>query len=229
MEPPRACCFFFGPPGTGKTTFARAIASRLGWPFVEIYPSRLATDHGGLALALRDTFESIGRLERVAVFIDEVEEIAPARTFPPAGEPGRGSHGVVNEMLKIIPAFRERDSRLLICATNSIPALSCLPPPGVFETTRSWGRPTRTRGLRCGPVVARADRSDVDVNKLVAASTLTPADMSLCAQTAAQRAFERDARGQPQIPRSPRGNDNRVSRCDLRYAPDRKRSRRRFP
>ena len=41
LVPPRAIVLF-GPPGTGKTTFAKGAASRLGWPFVELYPSRLA-------------------------------------------------------------------------------------------------------------------------------------------------------------------------------------------
>ena len=36
----RSC--LFGPPGNGKTTFAKGAASRLGWPFVELFPSRLA-------------------------------------------------------------------------------------------------------------------------------------------------------------------------------------------
>ena len=31
----------FGPPGTGKTSFVKAIAGRLGWPFVELLPSKL--------------------------------------------------------------------------------------------------------------------------------------------------------------------------------------------
>ena len=41
---PPAAVMLFGPPGTGKTSFARAIASRLSWAFVEIHPSLLG--HG---------------------------------------------------------------------------------------------------------------------------------------------------------------------------------------
>ncbi|MEK7663598.1 MAG: GNAT family N-acetyltransferase, partial [Actinomycetota bacterium] len=118
VEPPKAIVLF-GPPGTGKTTFAKAIASRLEWPFVEVYPSRLAASPEGLAGGLREVFEKIAELDNAVVFIDEVEEIASQR----GGEPPSATQGVTNELLKLIPAFRERPGKLLICATNFIRAI----------------------------------------------------------------------------------------------------------
>src|SRR5713226_4909536 len=118
LVPPRAIVLF-GPPGTGKTTFAKGAASRLGWPFVELFPSRLAGESpAGLASALREAFSLVAELDKVVLFIDEVEEIAGMRQ-PRAVS---AAQGVTNEMLKLIPPFREQDERLLICATNSVRA-----------------------------------------------------------------------------------------------------------
>ncbi|MCX4744059.1 bifunctional GNAT family N-acetyltransferase/ATP-binding protein [Kitasatospora sp. NBC_01287] len=209
VRPPRAIALF-GPPGTGKTTFARAIASRLGWPFVELLPSRLA-DQGNPAAALRTAFARIGELERVLVFIDEVEEIAPARGLGAGQADGRGrseaaaaAHGVTNELLKIIPGFRERDERLLVCATNSVRSLDqAFLRHGRFDYLVPIGTPDAAARAAIWRRHA-ADRPTVDLDALVAASaSFTPADIEHAARGAAQAAFERDlARPVPGPPES---------------------------
>jgi len=188
VTPPRSVVLF-GPPGTGKTTFAKAVASRLEWPFVEVFPSRLAADPQGLAGALRQVFLDIGRLDHAVVFIDEVEEIASART----GEASSPLQGVTNELLKIIPAFREKEGRILICATNFIRSLDkaflrhgrfdyVIPigPPDLEARTAIWNR-----------YIPPAVSPQIDLDALARASErFSPADIEFAARKASQQALE---------------------------------------
>ena len=86
---------------------------------MELFPSRLSDTPGGLAAALRTSFEVVGHLEHAVVFIDEVEEIASRR----GGIPPSPTQGVTNELLKLVADFRDHSGRLLICATNFVRAL----------------------------------------------------------------------------------------------------------
>lgn len=190
VAPPKAV-ILFGPPGTGKTSFAKAVASRLGWPFVELFPSRLAADTSeGLAAALRETFADLAELDSVLLFIDEVEEIAGVRSGK-AVDPG---HGVTNELLKLIPVFREPDSRLLVCATNSVRSLdAAFLRPGRFDYVIPIGPPDPTARAAIWGRYLRESAHSVDLGQLVEDSELfTPADIEFAARKGAQAAFERE-------------------------------------
>ncbi len=193
VAPPRAV-MLFGPPGTGKTTFAKAMASRLEWAFVEVFPSRLAGEPGGLAAALRDTFKHIDELQHCVVFIDEVEEIASHRR----GDPPSPTQGVTNELLKLIPAFRERPDRLLVCATNFIRSVdSAFLRHGRFDYVIPIGLPDdEARRAIWQRYVPEVSRDIVDFDAVVAASDgFTPADIEYAARTASQSALEESLEG----------------------------------
>jgi len=197
VSPPKAV-ILFGPPGTGKTTFAKAVAGRLGWPFVELFPSRLAAPDVTMPTALREMFSSLTELEAAVVFIDEVEEIAGSRS----GIPSDPAHGVTNELLKLIPTFRQHEERLLICATNSVRSLdSAFLRPGRFDYIIPVGPPDVLARKAIWNRYLGVTADSVEVDKLVEATDMfTPADIEFAARKGAQCAFEREIefrRGEP--------------------------------
>lgn len=197
LRPP-ATALMFGPPGTGKTTFARATAGRLGWPFVELLPSKLSSGEGTLANELREAFIELGRLDHVVIFIDEFDEIAPAREMRPA------SAGVVNELLKSIPDFRRRPGKLLICATNFVETIDpAVMRPGRFDLLIGIGPPDQTAltALWEQALATMNLEPGVDVTALAARCVgFTPGDVDLAAQRAAAEAFARArSEGRPAV------------------------------
>lgn len=192
VKPPKSV-ILFGPPGTGKTSFAKAVASRLGWPFVELFPSRLAAAaSGGLAASLREVFADLAELDELLLFIDEVEEIAGARE----GTATSAAHGVTNELLKLIPAFREDYGRLLICATNSVRSLdSAFLRPGRFDYVIPVGPPDEPAREAIWRRYLGPAAENIDLDHLVRSTAhFTPADIEYAARAGAQSAFERAMR-----------------------------------
>jgi len=105
-----------------------------------------------------------------------------------------GVQGVTNEMLKLIPPFREQDERLLICATNSVRALDgAFLRHGRFDYVIPVGPPDpAAREAIWDRYLASIPHRDLEMAAIVAGSRLfTPADIEFAARRTAQLAFER--------------------------------------
>lgn len=103
------------------------------------------------------------------LFIDEVEEIASVRS----GTAVDPSHGVTNELLKLIPGFRGHDDRLLICATNSVRSLDpAFLRPGRFDYVIPVGPPDPQARSAIWRRYLGPAATHVDLHRLVEASAM---------------------------------------------------------
>jgi transitional endoplasmic reticulum ATPase len=189
--PPKAI-MFFGPPGTGKTHFVRAIAGILQWWRIEVSPSDLMQDGADRVGAnLKRLMERARNLDKTVLFIDEFEEIAESRD-----QASRVDKSITNEFLKQVPLLKKHGKKiLLVCATNYISQLDaallrpgrfdCIIPVGVLEP--------QARKIVFEHYLSRTNRGEVDVDKIVSMIPLfTPADIEYLFQKVTQVVFERE-------------------------------------
>jgi SpoVK/Ycf46/Vps4 family AAA+-type ATPase len=192
VKAPRSVVLF-GPPGTGKTTFAKGIASRLLWPFVSLEVAQLAGDRGEDPTLLSETFDRLLDAPAAVAFFDEVEDLAADRQSD-----RRVSSRVTNEFLRQLPRMRDSLDHLLVCATNSVGSLDpAFLRPGRFDYVVPVGPPDeQARASIWRRYVGDITDEEVDVDALVAAShRFTPADIEFAAAKAAQLAFEAEHSG----------------------------------
>jgi SpoVK/Ycf46/Vps4 family AAA+-type ATPase len=183
---------FFGPPGTGKTHFVKAIAGVLSWWYIEILPSMLMADGiEKLGANLHAIMEKARTLEDAVIFIDEFDEIAGSRDKATMVD-----KSITNEFLKQVPLIKNQGNKiLLVCATNYIRQLdAALLRPGRFDCIIPVGDLDEDgRKTILEYYLTRLNTKGIDLDRIVSmTSRFTPADIEYLFQQVAQFAFEEE-------------------------------------
>ena len=117
IKPPKGV-LMFGPPGTGKTMLARAVAARVKATFLKLAGSQLVQAYiGDGAKMVRDAFALAREKAPTIVFIDEIDAVGLKRS----GGDGHGSQEVQRTMLELLnqlDGFSSSDDVKVIAATN---------------------------------------------------------------------------------------------------------------
>ncbi len=120
-----------GPPGTGKTMLAKAVANESDAYFITINgPEIMSKYYGESEHKLRDAFDEAGKNAPAIIFIDEIDSIAPKR----AEVAGEVERRVVAQLLSLMDGLKSRKNVIVIGATNRPEALDmALRRPGRFD------------------------------------------------------------------------------------------------
>ncbi|CAK9003590.1 Cell division cycle protein 48 homolog (Valosin-containing protein homolog) (VCP) [Durusdinium trenchii] len=114
VKPPRGV-LLYGPPGSGKTLIARAIANETGAFFFLINGPEIMSKMAGEAESnLRKAFEEAEKNSPAIIFIDEIDSIAPKRDKTS----GEVEKRVVSQLLTLMDGIKGRGQVVVIAATN---------------------------------------------------------------------------------------------------------------
>lgn len=181
-----------GPPGTGKTMMARAVAGEAGVPFFTVSGSEFVEMFVGVgASRVRDLFDKAKKSAPCIIFIDEIDAIGRRR-----GSGLGGGHDereqTLNQILVEMDGFEKDQNVIVLAATNRADVLDpALLRPGRFDRRVNVTLPERQDRLAILKVHFKNKpcADDVDLDALAAKTAgMSGADLMNIANEAAIRA-----------------------------------------
>ena len=185
-----------GPPGTGKTMLAKAVAGESNVPFFSISGSEFVEMFVGMGAAkVRDLFKQAKEKAPCIVFIDEIDAIGQRRDGRAIGNDEREQ--TLNQLLTEMDGFEGNNGVIILAATNRPESLDpALTRPGRFDRRVPVELPDlkgREAILRVHAKHVRTDGS-VDFNRIARMSSgASGAELANIVNEAALRAV-RDGR-----------------------------------
>ncbi len=123
-----------GPPGTGKTMLAKAVAGEANVPFFSISGSDFVEMFVGVGAArVRDMFEQARKVAPCLIFIDEIDAVGRSR-FSGIGGGHDEREQTLNALLVEMDGLETQEGVILLAATNRVDVLDpALLRPGRFD------------------------------------------------------------------------------------------------
>jgi cell division protease FtsH len=131
----------YGPPGSGKTLLARALAGETGVPFYSVSASSFVEVYVGIGAArVRQLFEEAKKTTPSIVFIDELDAVGRRRSADVGGD--REFDHTLNQLLVELDGFAMSEGVVLIGATNRPELIDpALMRPGRFDRRMHVDKP----------------------------------------------------------------------------------------
>jgi AAA+ superfamily predicted ATPase len=193
---------FVGPPGTGKTSSARALSRWFGLPLVEVRLSMIISAYlGETSKNIDNVFMLAKKLNPCILFIDEFDFVAKSRASDDHGAIKRA----VNTLLKAIDDMSLVEDGVLLIAATNYPQLLDHAAWRRFDKIMSFDVPDTEMRHRIFEKILQKMDVQIDLSELAALTDgFTGSDLRLVVREAVLNALLEDRKklGQPDLIRA---------------------------